>query len=128
MSIGPIQFVPQIDPGPQVDPTAGKSRAPEFTVEQPPATTQDLASENVVPPQPIQQQPATPPDVPQPKISVKIDQAKQVYYQVIDPRTGEVIRQVPPDDILRIGRNISEFLQSQDTKEKTTGKLLDTTS
>ena len=89
--------------------------------------TPSAPTDSPAPQQPAQQQTAPTPEVPEHRISVNIDEAKQVYYQVIDQRSGEVIRQVPSEDVLRIARNIGEFLRAQDIKEKN-DHVLDTKS
>src|SRR5712692_1993874 len=43
------------------------------------------------------------------RINVHVDQeAQTIVFQLIDDRTGEVIRQVPPDEVLKMTRNLAK--------------------
>jgi hypothetical protein len=124
MSIGPIQMVPPTQTS--VDTDAGARRLPFRSTE--PKFTPSSPTDSPAPQQQPEQQPTSlTPEVPEHRISVNIDEAKQVYYQVIDQRSGEVIRQVPSEDVLRIARNIGEFLRTQAIQEKN-AHVLDTKS
>ena len=56
-------------------------------------------------------------------LSYRVDQqSKQPYFQLIDQSTGEVIRQIPPQEVLAFERQVTVELQKQDSKgEKTEG-------
>lgn len=41
---------------------------------------------------------------------VWLKQEKKTVYRVIEAETGEVIQQVPSEEVLRVGRNIENFL------------------
>jgi flagellar protein FlaG len=42
------------------------------------------------------------------RINVYVDEeSKTIVFQLIDDRTGDVIRQVPPDEILKMTRNLA---------------------
>jgi uncharacterized FlaG/YvyC family protein len=45
---------------------------------------------------------------------VWLRQEKKAVYRVIEAETGEVIQQVPSEEVLRVGRNIERFLISGD--------------
>src|SRR4051812_43440729 len=101
MNIGPIQTVPPTQTN--VDGDANARRLPFRSSEPKFSPSPAPPAEPPVLPAPVPQA-APAPQVPDHRISVNIDDAKQLYYQVIDQRTGEVVRQVPSEDVLRIGR------------------------
>jgi len=41
------------------------------------------------------------------------EQTKQLYFQVVDPQSGQVISQVPPQDVLNDEAKIAQYLQAQ---------------
>jgi len=58
---------------------------------------------------------------PQPsQLNVSVDDKQNVIYRFTDPSNGEVVRQVPPEQILRIMRSIEEMLQESEQKLKVT--------
>jgi uncharacterized FlaG/YvyC family protein len=58
---------------------------------------------------------------PQPsQLNVSLDDRQNVIYRFTDPANGEVIRQVPPEQILRIMRNIEDLLRESEQKLKVT--------
>ena len=56
--------------------------------------------------------PARPPT----QISVMMDQDKNIIYQFLDARTGEVVQQVPPEQVLQVMRSIAETLRQAEQK------------
>ena len=46
-------------------------------------------------------------------------QTKQLYFQVVNPQSGQVISQVPPQDVLNDEAQISQYLQAQSAPSKT---------
>jgi uncharacterized FlaG/YvyC family protein len=56
------------------------------------------------------------PEPPQHSLSIQIDQNRRVIYHVIDTRTGEVVRQIPPEEVRRAGRQIDELLRRQEAQ------------
>lgn len=52
----------------------------------------------------------------QAQISVSIDKDKNVIYQFLDPRTGEVLQQVPPEQVLQVMRSIADLLRQSEKK------------
>jgi hypothetical protein len=63
-------------------------------------------------------EPPPPPEQPQHSLSIRIDHNKQIFYQVIDEKTGQVVRQIPPEEVRRAGRHIAELLRSQEAQER----------
>ena len=58
---------------------------------------------------------------PQPQLlRVSIDQNRNTIYRFLDEKTGELVRQVPPEEVLRIMRNIEQMLQAAEQKLKIT--------
>jgi len=47
------------------------------------------------------------------------DQTKQVYFQVVDPLSGQVVSQVPPQHVLDEDAQITEYLQAQSASSST---------
>jgi len=41
---------------------------------------------------------------------VWLQEEKKAVYRVIEAETGEIIQQVPSDEVIRVARNIEEFL------------------
>jgi uncharacterized FlaG/YvyC family protein len=59
--------------------------------------------------------------IPQPnQVNVSVDDKQNVIYRFTDPSNGEVVRQVPPEEILRIMRNIEDLLHESEQKLKVT--------
>ncbi len=50
------------------------------------------------------------------QMSVSIDSDKNVIYQFLDARTGEVVQQVPPEQVLRVIRSIADMLRQSEPK------------
>ena len=61
------------------------------------------------------------PAIPQPnQLNVSVDEKQNVIYRFTDPNSGELVRQVPPEEILRIMRNIEDLLHESEQKLKVT--------
>lgn len=45
-------------------------------------------------------------------LSVQVE-GDRVYYQVRDQGTGEVVKQIPPEEVRRVERNIARLLEEQ---------------
>jgi len=54
------------------------------------------------------------PETPQHSLSIQVDQHRRVVYQVIDTKTGEVVRQIPPEEVRRAGKQVDELLRRQE--------------
>ena len=90
------------------------------------ANAQDTtARRNVLPPAakliaqtPVAQQPKAPPvTLPTPRqMSVSIDNDKNVIYRFLDTQTGEVVQQVPPEEVLQVMRSIADMLRQAEQK------------
>jgi hypothetical protein len=64
---------------------------------------------------------ATKAAIPEPnQLNVSVDDKQNVIYRFTDPSNGEVVRQVPPEQILRIMRNIEDLLHESEQKLKVT--------
>jgi hypothetical protein len=66
------------------------------------------------PPQPSK--PAAAEVRPATQISVTIDGDKNVIYQFLDARTGQVVQQVPPQEVLQVMRSIADLLRQSEQK------------
>ena len=47
------------------------------------------------------------------------EQTKQLYFQVLNPQSGQVVSQVPPQDVLNDEAQITQYLQAQSAPSKT---------
>jgi len=50
------------------------------------------------------------------QINVSIDGDRNVIYQFLDAHTGEVVQQVPPEQVLRVMRSIADMLRQSEQK------------
>ena len=55
---------------------------------------------------------------PQRSLSIRVDENKMVVYQIIDERTGEVVRQIPPEEVRRAAHDIAELVRSAETGQR----------
>ena len=53
------------------------------------------------------------PQMTQRVVSVSVEDNRIIVYRFLDQKTGDLIEQVPPEELLRIARNIQDLLQSQ---------------
>ena len=64
-----------------------------------------------------QQTKASPITVPAPtQMNVSIDSDQNVIYQFLDAHTGEVVQQVPPEEVLQVMRSIADMLRHAEQK------------
>lgn len=75
-----------------------------------------LPAKSVVDSRQPEQPKAAPPPPAQTQISVSIDNYKNVIYQFLDSRTGEIVQQVPPEQVLQVMRNIADLLRQSEKK------------
>jgi len=59
---------------------------------------------------------ALPAGIPQTNITFRRDAAGQFYYVLTDAQSGKEIRQVPPEELRKVGEGIEEYLQKQAAK------------
>jgi hypothetical protein len=69
-------------------------------------------------PQETQKHPL-PAGTPQTSITFRRDPKGQIYYVVTDAQSGRELRQVPPEELRKVGEGIEEFLQQQQSKATT---------
>jgi uncharacterized FlaG/YvyC family protein len=50
------------------------------------------------------------------QMSVSMDGDHNIIYQFLDARTGEVVQQVPPEQVLQVMRSIAEQLREAEQK------------
>ncbi len=50
------------------------------------------------------------------QLSVSIDSDKNVIYEFLDARTGELVQQIPPEQVLKIMRSIADLLRQSEQK------------
>jgi len=44
------------------------------------------------------------------QVSISVDQSQVWVYRILDGKTGDLIQQIPPEEVLRIVRGIQEML------------------
>jgi len=73
------------------------------------------------PPKPATSAIHVPPALPAPQVvSVSFDQNRNTVYRFVDEKSGELVRQVPPEEVLRVIRSTEEMLQHSEQKLKVT--------
>jgi hypothetical protein len=45
--------------------------------------------------------------------ALRIDDQRRIYYEVINNQSGEVVYQIPPEQVRKLGEGISESLRSR---------------
>lgn len=67
------------------------------------------------PPVPQHHTAAQPAPLPAPdRVTVAVDPTRELVYRFLDPKTGEVVSQIPPEQVLEIVRGIQDLLRTQD--------------
>ena len=90
--------------------TKAKSPAPR------PAAVQPAAVQNEPPAPERPAAPAVP--LPEPeRVTVSVDPTRELVYRFLDPKTGEVVSQIPPEQVLEIVRGIQDLLRSADRSD-----------
>ena len=51
------------------------------------------------------------------RVTVAVDPTRELVYRFLDPKTGEVVSQIPPEQVLEIVRGIQALLRNQDRSE-----------
>ena len=51
-------------------------------------------------------------------VAISMDENRNTIYRFLDQATGVLIRQVPPEEVLRVMRNIDEMLQASQQRIK----------
>ena len=81
-----------------------------------PVSQQSLQDKSVETPSPRRTVPLPEPT----QLNVSMDDQKNVIYRFVDPTDGQTVRQVPPEEILKIMRNIEDMLRESEQKLKVT--------
>ncbi len=105
-------------PNPELPPVESKAKSP---APRPAAAQKEL---------PTREHPAAPAvPLPEPeRVTVSVDPTRELVYRFLDPKTGEVVSQVPPEQVLEIVRGIQDLLRSADRGDarSDTGRKLPT--
>ena len=51
------------------------------------------------------------------RVSVSIDETREIVYRFVDAKTGEVISQTPPEEVLRVVRGIQDLLRAEQPRK-----------
>ena len=67
---------------------------------------------------PVAEKPAAAPiALPEPtRVSVSIDETREIVYRFVDAKTGEVLSQTPPEEVLRVVRGIQDLLSAEERR------------
>ena len=98
----------------QAQPQPGTKKPPK---EAPPPPPQEVAGATEVRAASLE------PSKVQRQLSVTFDEDNRVIYQFYNQDTGELVQQVPSEEVLRIARNIADLLER--STEITRGAILD---
>src|SRR5713226_4630673 len=61
---------------------------------------------------------ATPTALPEPaRVSVSIDETREIVYRFVDAKTGDVISQTPPEEVLKVVRGIQDLLRAEEPRK-----------
>lgn len=80
----------------------------------------DPAPQTEPPDRPRLEKPRDPAVPVQKQLNVSIDADKNIIYQFLDVRTGELIQQVPPQEVLQVIRQIADLLRESETRLRVT--------
>lgn len=110
----PTTAAEQVFPDVQPRGKSGSTEAPAPAKSQPEADYAEL-SQAQPPAASTQKQPPSAQYV----LAYHIDeQTKQLYFQVLNPQTGQVVSQVPPQNVLNDEAHIAQYLQAQSAPSK----------
>ncbi len=56
-------------------------------------------------------------------INVRVDANRKVVYQVVNDRSGKVVREIPPEEAQRVARNIEKYLREVAVKADSKHKV-----
>lgn len=76
----------------------------------------DPAPQTEPPDRPRLEKPRDPALPAQKQLSVSIDADKNITYQFLDVRTGELIQQGPPQKVVQVIRRIADLLRESETR------------
>ena len=51
------------------------------------------------------------------RVSVSFDESRELVYRFADAKTGEVISQIPPEEVLRVVRGIQDLLRAEQPRK-----------
>ena len=80
-----------------------------------PDTPQEVSQEGTL----EAQHSALPAGTPQTNVTFRKDSQGQIFYVLTDAQSGKEIRQVPPEEIRKVGEGIEQYLKQQETKATT---------
>jgi uncharacterized FlaG/YvyC family protein len=49
---------------------------------------------------------------------------KRVYFVVVDDRTGDVVREVPPEEMRRAGQQIGRYLEKEQAAHRSSVNII----
>ena len=96
MSISPVQLMLQVTSAQNTMPTRRSSQSAALAANQPQETSAESANSAA----------AAPPPDPY-STDMKVDDQHQVYYEVVDNRTGDELFEIPPEVLRKIGESLN---------------------
>jgi hypothetical protein len=95
--------------------------SPLQTQAQPANQNQPAQNQAANQPKPAEVTVNVPPAIPAPEVmSVSFDQNRNTIYRFVDEKSGDLVRQVPPEEVLRVMRSVEDMLQESEQKLKVT--------
>lgn len=86
----------------RIDPVAGVALTPEINAADPrpaqPGAAADASTASAQPPISAPRE-----------VNLAVEDDHKIVYRFVDKETGKLIEQVPPEELLRVMRNIAEF-------------------
>jgi len=84
-------------------------------------TPQPKQTATLSPPATAEKHVSAPVALPEPeRVTVSIDASRELVYRFVDARTGDVISQTPPEQVLEVVRGIQDLLRAEE-RNKTPG-------
>lgn len=63
-------------------------------------------------------------EIPQRSINFRMGENKRVYFVVVDDRTGDVVREVPPEEMRRAGQQIGRYLEKEQAAHRSSVNII----
>jgi uncharacterized FlaG/YvyC family protein len=103
--------------GPELPATYPAGSGAPATVRNPQGSVSQNGSSNTAPnsPSPENQEPATQKStVTEPlSLSFRKDSNGRTYYVLTDPQSGQIVREIPPEEIRNVSQGIDDYLKSE---------------
>jgi hypothetical protein len=51
------------------------------------------------------------------RVSVSYDESRELVYRFVDSKSGEVVSQTPPEEVLKVVRGIQDLLRAEESRK-----------